>query len=83
LTDWAGRAIRHDKSGAIPSQLAPILERLNINPEAWLDTVKNYNKNYYNIVGTREAIKEYSAALDRKWFCLTRSSSQLYRAFTT
>jgi putative transposase len=83
LTDWAGRAIRHDKSGAIPSQLAPILERLNINPEAWLDTVKHYNKNYYNIVGTREAIKGYSAALDRKWFCLTRSSSQLYRAFTT
>ncbi|MCU7865236.1 MAG: transposase [Candidatus Thiodiazotropha sp. (ex Lucinoma borealis)] len=83
LTDWAGRAIRYDKSGAIPSQLSPILERLNIDPEAWLDTVKNYNKNYYNIVGTREAIKDYSVALDRKWFCLTRSSSQLYRTSTT
>jgi hypothetical protein len=51
LTDWAGRAIRKDKSGAIPSELAPILERLNIDPEAWLDSVKNYGKNYYTVIG--------------------------------
>ncbi|MCU7933535.1 MAG: hypothetical protein KZQ99_01480 [Candidatus Thiodiazotropha sp. (ex Dulcina madagascariensis)] len=31
LTDWTGRAIRDDKSGAIPNHLAPILERLNID----------------------------------------------------
>ena len=79
LTDWAGRAIREDKSGAIPAQLAPILERLNIDSEAWLDTVQNYNKHYYTVVGTREASKDYSLALGRNWFCLTRSSSQLYR----
>lgn len=83
LTDWAGRAIREDKSGAIPSHLSPILERLNIDPEAWLDTVQNYNKNYYTVVGTREAIRDYSDALGRKWFCLTRSSSQLYQCAAT
>ena len=79
LTDWAGRAIREDKSGAIPAELASILERLNIDPEAWLDSVQNYSKNYYTVVGTREASKEYSLALGRKWFCQTRLSQQLYR----
>ena len=79
LTDWAGRAIREGKSGAIPAELAPILERLNIDPDAWLDSVQSYSKNYYTVVGTREASKEYSFALGRKWFCLTRSSRQLYR----
>ncbi|MCU7865540.1 MAG: hypothetical protein KZQ92_16360 [Candidatus Thiodiazotropha sp. (ex Lucinoma borealis)] len=54
LTDWAGRAIRADKTGAIP---APILERLNINPEAWLDTIQNYNKNFYGVVGTKKRLK--------------------------
>lgn len=78
LIDWAGRAIREDKSGAIPTELAPILERLNIDPEAWLDSVQTFTKNYYLVVGTREASKEYSLALGRKWFCMTRSSQQLY-----
>ncbi|MBU2714442.1 transposase, partial [Zooshikella harenae] len=31
LVDWLGRAIRDDKRGAIPSNMPPILERLNIN----------------------------------------------------
>jgi hypothetical protein len=44
LTDWAGRAIREDKSGVMPSVLVPNLERLNIDPKAWLDSVKNYDK---------------------------------------
>ena len=79
LTDWAGRAISDDKSGTMPAQLASILERLNINPETWLDSVQNYNKNYYTVVGTRAASKDYSLALGRNWFCLTRASSQLYR----
>lgn len=52
--DWVGRAIRADKTGAIP---APILERLNINPEAWLDTIQNYNKNFYGVVGTKKRLK--------------------------
>jgi hypothetical protein len=79
LTNWAGRAIRDDKTGAIPAHLAPILDRLNIDHEVWLDTVKNYHKNYYTIVGTQEAIRDFSRALNRKWFCMPRFSSQLYQ----
>jgi hypothetical protein len=79
LTDWAGRVIREDKAGAIPEHLAPMLDRLNINHEVWLDTVKNYNKNYYTVVGTQKAIQDFSRAVNRKWFCATRCSSQLYR----
>ncbi|MCG7985318.1 MAG: transposase [Candidatus Thiodiazotropha lotti] len=78
LTNWTGQAIREDESGAIPTELAPILERLNIDSEAWLDSVQNFSKNYYTVVGTREASKEYSLALGRKWFCMTRTSQQLY-----
>ncbi|MES9851979.1 MAG: alpha-amylase family glycosyl hydrolase [Candidatus Thiodiazotropha sp. L084R] len=83
LTDWAGRAIREDKSGVIPSHLSPILERLSIDSEAWLDTVQNYNKNYYTVVGTRAGIRNYSDALGRKWFCSTKITSQLYQSPAT
>jgi hypothetical protein len=50
LTDWAGQAIREDKSGVIPPELASILERLNIELEAWLASVKNYGKNYNTVI---------------------------------
>jgi hypothetical protein len=79
LTDWVGRAIKEDKSGAIPPELAPILERLNIDPEAWLDSVKNYGKNYYTVIGTRKGIKQFSQAIGRKWFCASGYSLQIYQ----
>ncbi|MEJ2407401.1 MAG: hypothetical protein P8171_24625, partial [Candidatus Thiodiazotropha sp.] len=79
LTDWAGRAIRTDKAGAIPSELAPILERLNIDPDAWLDSVKNYGKNYNTVIGTRAGIKRFSQAIGRKWFCVSGFSMQIYQ----
>jgi hypothetical protein len=77
LTDWAGRAIREDISGAIPSELAPILERFNIDPAAWLDSVKNYN----TVIGTREGIKQFTQAIGsgRKWFCASGFSMQIYQ----
>jgi hypothetical protein len=31
LTDWSGRAIRDDKTGAIPAHLAPTLQRLGLD----------------------------------------------------
>jgi hypothetical protein len=34
VLDWAGRHARGDKRGAIPSELAPILERLSAHPQA-------------------------------------------------
>jgi REP element-mobilizing transposase RayT len=80
LTDWLGRAIKEDKSGATPPELAPILERLNIDPETWLDSVKSYGKNYNTVIGTRQGIMRFSQAIGRKWFCLSSYSLQIYQA---
>jgi putative transposase len=82
LTDWAGRAIREDKSGTIPTELAPILERLNIAPEAWIDSVKNYGKNYNTVIGARDRIKQFSRAIGRKWFCTSGYTLQIYQTST-
>jgi putative transposase len=82
LTDWSDRAIREDKSGPIPTELAPILERLNIAPEAWLEGVKNYGKNYNTVTGTREGIKHFSQAIGRKWFCTSGYSLRIYQTST-
>ena len=36
LVDWTGRAVLATKRGAIPADLPPILERLNISGKRWL-----------------------------------------------
>ena len=38
LLDTLGRVIREGKRGFIPADLPPILERLDIEPHAWLDS---------------------------------------------
>jgi hypothetical protein len=40
-----------DKLGAIPKDCAPILERLELNAETWLDVVKNFRKRFRNEAG--------------------------------
>ncbi|MCG7923200.1 MAG: transposase [Candidatus Thiodiazotropha lotti] len=68
LLDWTGRAIRNDKRGSIPEDLAPILERLNLKPDVWLKSINNYNKDYFTAVGSFEHIKSYAIALKKHWF---------------
>jgi REP element-mobilizing transposase RayT len=46
LVDMTGRILRDDKRGAISVHLPPILERLGINQEEWLDTATQFEANY-------------------------------------
>ena len=41
LVDETGRIVRGDKRGAIPANLAPILDRLHINRDAWLSLMRS------------------------------------------
>uniref|UniRef100_UPI000A6330B7 transposase n=1 Tax=Marinagarivorans algicola TaxID=1513270 RepID=UPI000A6330B7 len=46
LVDWTGRAIRDDKRGAIATHLPPILDRLNIDIDAWLLQTQHFEREY-------------------------------------
>ena len=41
LVDETGRLVRGDKRGAIPANLAPILDRLRIDLNAWLSLMRS------------------------------------------
>ena len=57
LLDETGRIIRDDKRGAISSDTAPILERLDINPEHWLYMTQNFESMFKGLVGTGYLLK--------------------------
>jgi REP element-mobilizing transposase RayT len=56
LLDWTGRQIREDKSGAIPSDLAPVLERLKLSDEGWLNLVHDFRRKFRRAAGTPESL---------------------------
>ena len=46
LVDWTGREVRGDKSGAIPSEVKPVLDKLNFSPDDWLEFSEDLMKPY-------------------------------------
>ena len=61
LVDWTGRVIRDDKRGRIASTLPPIIDRLGIEPDNWLELTRAFEKNTKTFVGAGDNIE--SAAL--------------------
>ena len=75
LVDWTGRAIRSDKSGSIPVNLEPILQRLQLQPTAWMAQQSHFGKRYFLVAGSRDKIKTLALKIGVKWMNGQGSSS--------
>jgi putative transposase len=67
LVDWTGRAIRDDSKGSIPNELLPIMQRLGVESETWITSIKHYNRNYFSVLGALERIKAFAQSQGRAW----------------
>jgi hypothetical protein len=68
LVDWTGRHLRSDKAGAIPADLAPVLERLELDAANWLSTVERYGSLYHRVAGNVEKLREAAQRVGQRWF---------------
>jgi hypothetical protein len=68
LLDRAGRVERPDKPGAIPRDLAPILERLALEEAGWNEAVLGYESNFRRVVGRSKAVAAAAEVAGRQWF---------------
>jgi hypothetical protein len=67
LVDMSGRILRSGKCGAIDSDLAPILLRIGINPEAWLDTVSRFESRFHLAAGLLSSLRSFADKIGRRW----------------
>ena len=67
LLDGTGRQIRSDKRGAIPAELAPVLERLPVSGESWVGMVKNFGRTFRRAAGTPKSLAQAAARYGRRW----------------
>jgi hypothetical protein len=58
LLDWTGREVRADTRGSIPADLAPVLERLHMSGESWLNPVHDFRRKVRRAVGTPESLRK-------------------------
>ena len=71
LVDWTGRVIRDDKRRAIPESALPILTRLNISTDHWIELSTNFEQRFKGIAGSVASIKRLCAH-----FGLTRNTNR-------
>lgn len=57
LLDWTGRQLVVGKSGAIPSELAPILTRLGIESSGWLPLARDFGRLFHRVAGGCPALE--------------------------
>jgi hypothetical protein len=67
LLDWTGRQVRQDKRGAIPAGLAPILDRLQLSRETWIETVQHFGKWFHRAAGRPETLAREAERRHRQW----------------
>jgi len=64
LVDWTGRQVRKNKSGSIPSGLAPILERLNLDGDSWVQCIKRFHRWRGWAVGSTKSLQSEKERTD-------------------
>jgi hypothetical protein len=79
LVDWAGRAILKNKRGYIPANEPPILERLNINSEGFVDLMqKEDDLSQLSVMGSTSALSHYIDRLEKKFVKGLRLNQKLF-----
>ncbi len=67
LVDRSGRFLRSGKRGAIDAGLAPILLRIGANPDAWLDTITQFESRFRLAAGLTSSLRGFADKLGRRW----------------
>lgn len=79
LLDWTGRQVRSDKRGAIPADLAPILERLAIRTETWVDLVSEFGHRFRRLVGRPSEITTAASHCHQRWMHGMKSARRAFK----
>ena len=57
LIDWTGRQIRENKTGSIDGNAPPILLRIGIAPEHWIELCTHFEERFKGLVGSQHSLK--------------------------
>ena len=78
FVDWSGRAVREDKRGAITSSLPPVLQRLGIDANEWLKTLRPNGNQFIRGIGRKRTLQIYAEKVGKRWLHGLYASKRLF-----
>jgi len=78
LLDWTGRQVRAGKAGQIPAHLAPILQRLGVGGEGWMQLVGRFDRLFPRAAGRPGTLDRERAARGCKLMQGIRNSREIF-----
>jgi len=81
LVDWAGRAVRDNKRGSIPESAPSILDRLELDADAFLEHISAPIKKQVHpkALGSIDKLKALAKNLKQKFIRNQNYSQRLYK----
>lgn len=67
LVDWSGRAILDNKRGSIPTNTPPILVRLGIDDQDWINHILYFERQFPTAAGNIDKLKQLAKQTSRRW----------------
>ena len=74
LIDWTGRQIRENKTGSIDGNAPPILLRIGIAPEHWIELCTHFEERFKGLVGSQHSLKNLIKSFGLNRNCLLYTS---------
>lgn len=67
LVDRSGRLVYPGKPGVIDAGLAPILQRIGVDPKAWINTISEFGTRFHVAAGTLANMRRFADRIGRRW----------------
>jgi REP element-mobilizing transposase RayT len=78
LVDWTGRAVRSDKRGFIADEKPSIIQRLNIDPDAWQLAMQPNANVFGRALGRLNHLRLHASTLGQSWVRGLRHAERIY-----
>ncbi|MCB0338440.1 MAG: hypothetical protein KDD53_02500, partial [Bdellovibrionales bacterium] len=64
--------------GKVPKELAPILTRLKIKPQGWMEGVTNFNKHFFRVAGCVDSMHAFAQKLNQSFCRGVRAAEMIF-----
>ena len=78
LLDWTARPMRTYKRGAMPDNLEPIMERMGVSAELWVECVMHFRKWFRSSVGRPKSMSTHTDSRGHNRAISINSSRRLF-----
>lgn len=78
MVEAAGRRMRRGKRGWVPDSVPPLLERLELDTESWLEVVEGFGRLFFRVAGKAGSMAMAAEKAGRKTYHGVRACRRLF-----